>query len=105
MLLRPQHALWLQPQSLDGQDLLFTQTKPGSIDPVSVTEETGIGRGFHGLIPGEDLLRNRRVLIERRNRGKEIVGAEVLAFQHPAAAHDVAIFSRSGSVQAAADLC
>src|SRR6202051_725465 len=99
-----QHPLRLNPQALDGQDLFFAETKPGSVDPVSAAEETRFRGGFHGFVPGEDLLGNGHSLVERRNRGQEVVGAEIFALKHPAATHDVAIYRVSGSVKAATDL-
>jgi hypothetical protein len=100
-----QHSFRLKDQTFDGQNMLLAQAEAGSIDAMAGAEETGFGRGFHGLVPVEDLPGDGGALIEGGDGGKEIEGAEVLALQHSSAAHDVAVFGVAGGVEAATDLC
>src|ERR1035438_342213 len=65
-----EHSLRLKLQALEGQDMLFAKTKLGSVDPASITKEPGFGGRLHGLIPSEDLLRNRLAVVESRNGRK-----------------------------------
>src|SRR6266702_7407560 len=62
-----ENSFRLKPQALDGQDMSFAQAEFGSVEPVSTPKESGFGRGFHRLIPFEDLLRDRLAFIEGRD--------------------------------------
>jgi len=66
---------------------------------VSIPKEARLGRGFYGLVPVKDFLRNRFAAIKGRDRRKEFVGAKILALQHSTAAHGVTIFGVAGRVQ------
>jgi len=47
--------------------------------------------------------RNALVSAERRDRGEQLEGTDILALKHPAASQHVASLGRTGTVEAAAD--
>ncbi len=104
-MLRPaEHILGLKRQTLDRQDVLFAEAEFGRSLPVAVADEARFGRRRHRHVPLEDLLRDRLAPVESGDRGEQLVSADVLAFEHPAAAQHVAVLRRTGAVEASAEL-
>jgi hypothetical protein len=83
-------------------NMSLTEAVFGSVQSMFAAEEARLGRGFHGLVPGKNLLRDRLAPIEGWERREQIEGAEILALEHPPPAEDVAIARRAGAVEAAA---
>src|ERR1019366_8341211 len=82
--------------------MAFVQSKLRRIDPAPIPKEARFRCSCHGLVPLEDLLRHSSGSIEGWNRREQIVGAQILALDHAATAHHVAVLGIPGRVEAAA---
>src|ERR1700677_271034 len=82
----------------------LAQAKFRSVDSATIPKKSRFRQGLHHPVPRQYLLRDRLAFIELRKRGEKVIGTEIPAFNHSAAAHDVAGSWSFGSVKAAADL-
>ena len=60
--------------------------------------------GFQRVVTSENLLRNRPGAVESGDRGEQVVGADVMRLEDPAAAGDITCFGRTRAFKAAAGL-
>jgi hypothetical protein len=70
----------------------------------AITHEPRFRRGADRLVPVENFFRDAAAPVQCRNRVEQIVGAQIFAFEHAAAADHVALVRRAGTVQTAAGL-
>ena len=101
---RPEHVFRAEGQADKTKAVPFRQSERGRIELVAITDEARMRVCFEGLVTGENLLRDGPGAIEGGNRGKKVVGTDVMGLEHTAAAGDVAALGRTGPFKAAARL-
>src|ERR1700726_1291057 len=83
--------------------MFFAEPECGSTLASSGAHQPGLGRHLRGFIPIEDLFGDGPGLTERGDRREEVIGAQVLALEHAAAAEDVPFGRRAGPIEAASE--